>query len=128
MALKIVIEHRGSKDWIPTKDVVAMLRDIHEALHLINKNQTKMEHTLDETLALVQDQSTVDDSIVTLLTNLNAQLQDLLKGRLPAEVQAKVDQLFENITANKTKIADAVTANTPQAPAPGPDNGEEATA
>lgn len=65
--------------------------------------------TLDEILALVTQESTVDDSIIALLTQvvteLNASKND------PAKVQAIADGLNANIA----KISAAVTANTPSA-------------
>lgn len=72
--------------------------------------------TIDEVLADVQQESTLDDSIITLLQNIKAQLDALLAGNLPPEVQAKVDEIFAQVEANKQKVADAITANTPPAP------------
>ena len=71
---------------------------------------------LDETLAAVQAESTVDDSIIALLTGIKAQLDAVLAGGLTADAQAKVDAIFAAAQANSTKVAAAVTANTPAAP------------
>jgi hypothetical protein len=67
----------------------------------------KIMATLDEIVADVADESTVDDSIITLLTNISQQLKDA--GNDPAKLQAVKDA----IDANKAKIAAAVVANTP---------------
>ena len=66
---------------------------------------------LDDILSDVQDEATVDASIITLLTNLSASLaaagQDPVKL---AAIKAQIDK-------NKQAIADAIVANTPAAPA-----------
>jgi len=62
--------------------------------------------TIDDILAGVEEESTLDDSIITLLTNLKAAV-DAAKGD-----QAKIDAAFAAITANKQKVSDAITANT----------------
>lgn len=77
--------------------------------------------TLDETLAAVQKEGTVDDSIIALLTGIKAQLDAILAGALPPDVQTKVDAIFSAATANVDKVSAAVTANTPVASASGPE-------
>lgn len=62
--------------------------------------------TIDDILAGVEEESTLDDSIITLLQNLKAAV-DAAKGD-----QAKIDAAFAAITANKQKVSDAITANT----------------
>ena len=71
--------------------------------------------TLADTLAAVQAESTVDDSIIALLNGLAAQIK---AGGLSAADQATVDQIFAAATANSAKVSAAVTANTPAAPTP----------
>lgn len=80
------------------------------------KRETLIMATLEETLADVQAESAVDDSIITLVTGLKAQLDAVLGGQLTPAQQAQVDQIFAAIEANKAKVAAAVTANTPAAP------------
>lgn len=65
--------------------------------------------TLQDVLAGVQSESDLDDSIITLLTNISQQLKDAQASNDPAAIQSVIDQ----IDANKKKISDAVTANTP---------------
>lgn len=72
--------------------------------------------TLDQVLQDVTDESTLDDSIITLLTGIKAQLDAVLAGGLTPEVQAKVDAIFTAAEANKAKVAAAIAANTPAAP------------
>ena len=69
--------------------------------------------TLEQLLQSVQDGSTVDDSIISLLTNIKGQLDAVLAGQLPASVQAKVDEIFAVAEADKEKVAAAVIAHTP---------------
>ena len=74
----------------------------------------KIMATLDETLAVVNAQSTVDDSIIALLDGLAAQIA---AGGLSAADQAKVDAIFAQATKNSAKVAADVLAHTPAAPA-----------
>ena len=71
--------------------------------------------TLDELVTAVAAESTVEDSIITLLRQVKAMLD---AGGLSAADQAKVDAVFAQVTSNTTKVTDAVTENTPAAPAP----------
>jgi altronate dehydratase len=72
--------------------------------------------TLDQVLQDVTDESTVIDSISTLVTGLKQQVADALSGAtLPPAVQAKVDAVFAQAETNKAKLAAAVTTNTPAA-------------
>lgn len=64
---------------------------------------------IDDILTDVQDESTLDDSIITLLTNISQQLKDA--GTDATKLQAVQDA----IDANKAKISAAITANTPAA-------------
>lgn len=79
----------------------------------------RMRMTLDDIVTKVEQESTVEDSIIVLLTNVNQELKDALAANDPAKIQAISDDLDNNIN----KMATAVTANTPApapAPAPGP--------
>jgi len=70
--------------------------------------------TLQDILADVQSESTLDDSIITLLGNISQQLKAVQASQDPAALQSVIDQ----IDANKKKISDAVTVNTPVDPTP----------
>jgi hypothetical protein len=70
--------------------------------------------SLDETLASVTENGTVGDSVVALLTTLKARLDDVLSGTtIPPAVQAKIDAIFSASEADKTKLQEAILANTP---------------
>jgi hypothetical protein len=101
-------------------------QDVHIYLHIesvadngkIDKiliDLEKIMASLDETLAAVQAETTVDDSIIALLNGLAAQIA---AGGLSAADQAKVDAIFAQAQANAQKVSDAVTANTPAPPTP----------
>lgn len=80
----------------------------------------QMANTLDDVLKDVNDESTLDDSIITLLTGIKGQLDTVLAGGLTADQQTKVDAIFAAAEANKAKVAAAITANTPAATASKP--------
>jgi hypothetical protein len=70
--------------------------------------------TMQDLVSAVQNESTVDDSIITLLNGISQQLKDALAQNDPNAIQAVIDQ----VNANSKKLSDAVAANTPAAPAP----------
>lgn len=79
----------------------------------------KLMATLEEVKQAVQAEGSLEDSIITLLNGIAQQLKDALSGAtLPPAVQQQVDDVFSQLEANKQKLADAVTANTPAAPTP----------
>lgn len=88
-------------------------KHILEHLQELNFKVNIIMATLQDILADVQSESALDDSIVTLLTNISQQLKTAQATQDPAALQSVIDQ----IDANKKKISDAVTANTPAAPA-----------
>src|SRR5690349_12926923 len=83
---------------------------------VILKQLETIMKTLDEVLQAVNEESTVDDSIIVLLTGIKAQLDSVLAGNLTPDQQAKVDAIFAAADANKAKVAAAIAANTPAAP------------
>lgn len=94
----------------------AFMHSTLQALQAILHKLEKIMASLDETLAAVNAESTVDDSIIALLTGIKAQLDAVLAGGLTADAQAKVDAIFAAASANSAKVSAAVTANTPAAP------------
>jgi len=94
-------------------DIQANQARILAVLNQQQQQEIKMATTLADILTSVQDEKTVDDSIVTLVTNLKTQIDALLAGGLSPAQQAQVDAIFAQVAANKKEVADAVTANTP---------------
>jgi hypothetical protein len=80
---------------------------------IIQKENTLMA-TIQDVQTAVSNQSTVEDSVVTLLNGINQQLKDAIASNNPAALDAVV----ASITTNTTKLSDAVTANTPVTPTP----------
>ncbi len=72
-----------------------------------------MAHTLDELMQAVSAETTVVDSVVVLIKELRAQIAAI--PDMTPEMQAKVDSLFDSVTADASKLAGAVTVNTPSA-------------
>lgn len=69
--------------------------------------------TLDDILIEVQEERTLTGSLITLLNGIKKRLEDALSGTtLPPAAQAKVDQVFVDLEANKQQIVDALNANT----------------
>lgn len=85
-------------------------------LQAILAKEMKMSATLDEVLSDVQDESTVIDSVETLLKGLSDQLAAAIAANDPAKIQAVKDA----IDANKARLAAAVVAGTPAAIPPVP--------
>lgn len=109
----------------PTKlqDFVNSVENRHEAqfnrlidrldiiIELLNKEYQYMA-TIQNVTDAIAAESTVDDSIVTLLNGIVQQLKDAQAAGTPAALDAVV----AGIQANQAKISAAVVANTPAAP------------
>jgi hypothetical protein len=80
--------------------------------------ENKVMATIDDVVKDVTDESTVEDGLITLTTDIKTQLDAALAGTtVPPAVQAKIDAVFTQLETNKAKLAAAITANTPAAPA-----------
>ena len=87
---------------------------LHLLSLLISKGDRLMA-LIDDLRAEVERNTTVDQSVIALVTALAAKIQALIDaGSDPAALQAFVDQL----KASNDAVAAAVTANTPAAPNP----------
>lgn len=80
----------------------------------IKRKENEMAATLDEISADVTGESTLIDSLSTLLSGLAAQV------KAAAGDQTKIDAIFAAAESNKAKLATALAANTPAAPPAGP--------
>ena len=97
----------------PFSSISKRLASCEARLTALEKNMV----TFDDLAAEVARQSTVDGSIETLVTGMQAQITEILAGTtLPAPVQAKLDAVFATLKANNDAVAAAVLANTPSAP------------
>lgn len=82
---------------------------IEELLKQILRKERKLMTLIEDLQREVAELTTVNDSVVTLLQNLKAQLE--AAGTDPAKLQEIVNAL----DAQATRLADAVVANTPSA-------------
>lgn len=83
-------------------------------LDQIIAQQEAIMATLDEVLTEVTEESGRLDSIQALIDGIKQQLADALAGTtLPTAVQAKVDQVFAHLGANRGKIDKALNENVP---------------
>lgn len=87
----------------------------------LDQLETRLMANLDQLLAKVLENRTVLGSLNTLLDGLRAQVNAILAGEvIPATVQAKIDAVFEAVTATGEELAEVVLENTPAAPPPTP--------
>lgn len=86
--------------------------EIHSLLQEINYKVNFIMATIQDVNAAVAAESSVDDSIVTLLNGIVQQLKDAKASGDPAAL----DAIVAGIQANTKKLSDAVTANTPVTP------------
>ena len=74
------------------------------------------DRTIDETLAAVTAADTRVDSIIADRASLKQQLADALSSvRIPPDVQAKINQIFDVSAADAAKVDAALNANVPPA-------------
>ena len=103
MKLKINIVHSVDPE------LMRMFRSLVNTVVGIEKEISMAQATLDDIIQEVTDLKAVDDSVVALLTSLNEKLAAAIASGDMAKVQAVSDA----ITAEKARLASAVTANTP---------------
>lgn len=103
-------QRQNEFDWIKSLSGLVTKHDLKE---MENRIMAKIEEVLQD----ISDESTLEDSILALVTGIKQQLADALANvTVPADVQAKIDAAFAQLEANKAKLTDAITANTPAAP------------
>ncbi len=94
-------------------------KQISHELHLILEEIANMSAELDRLTAAVNENTTVDESIITLVAGLAQQLRDLAAGATElADLKAGVTAMAADLEAANQKVADAVSANTPTPPTP----------
>ena len=70
--------------------------------------------TIDDLVAAVAEESTIVDSVISLVGELKSRLDEELSDlSIPPDVQAKIDAVFSGVTADSARITEAVVANTP---------------
>jgi hypothetical protein len=94
--------------WI---DIPGQLSRIERKINLLLQMEHRMSQEMDELKAAVAAETTVGDSVVALLTDISARLNDAVNNGDTAAIKA----LTAELTANKEKLAAAVLTNTPAA-------------
>lgn len=87
------------------------LARIEKSLETLHRKADKMAGELDALKAAVQRNTDVEESAIVLLKGLKDKLDAAIASGNPADLQALSDALG----AESTKLADAVTQNTPAA-------------
>jgi len=77
-------------------------------LEKISKKVNKLMATMQDLRAAVERNTSVDDSVLTLLSGISQQLKDAQAQNDPQAIQDIINQL----DANTQKMSDAVKANT----------------
>lgn len=89
------------------------LNSLDQQLHELKQTGYDIMATLQDLLDDVSEETTLVESVATLIKQLKAQLADALSGEtLPPAVQAKIDQIFSIHEENTKALADAIVANT----------------
>lgn len=77
-----------------------------------------MNETTQQILDAVTAEQTVEQSAITLITNLQAQLTAALANTtIDAADQQNLNTIFADLQSNSVALSAAITANTPAAPA-----------
>lgn len=93
-------------------EILKSLSEVKAALTTLNQRSLQMSQELDQLEQEVSRNTEVDQSAITLLTGLAAQIEALKTD--PVKLQALADSLRGSSDA----LAAAVVANTPAQPAP----------
>lgn len=87
--------------------------DIHVYLHNTDdklvKKVNKLMATMNDVLAAVERNTSVDDSVLAMLEGLSQQLKDAQASNDPAAM----DEVIRKLDANTQKMTEAVSKNTP---------------
>lgn len=98
--------------------ILKQLARIEQKLDLLLKRGNAMNETTQQVLDAVTAETTLEQSAITLIANLQTQLTAALANTTiaPAD-QANLNTIFSDLQANATALTAALTANTPVAPA-----------
>jgi hypothetical protein len=88
------------------------LSSTYQLVASIVQQEAVIDMDLQDILTRVQAQTTVEDSIETLLVDLNTRL----KAAIAANNPALIKQISDELDANTSRAVAAVVANTPAAP------------
>lgn len=94
------------------RKLLILTEAVYEQNCTIIHNQKEIKMTLQDILDKVAKEETVEQSIITLLTSVKAELDAAIASNDPAALQALSDKL----DADTKAMSDAVVANTSAAP------------
>jgi hypothetical protein len=89
--------------------------NLHQELKIINRKLDHIMANIQDIQNAVAQQSSVEDSVITMLQNITQQLKDAQASNDPAAM----DKVVSDLQANTKRLSDAVAANTPVASNPG---------
>lgn len=95
---------------IDAKRIITKLDTIIDMLKVSAEKETKMTVELDELTAAVEENTTLDNSVIQLVEGLAAQILAL------KDDPAKLAALSASLKASSAAVAAAIAANTPTAP------------
>lgn len=97
---------------VPLDRLDDVLRRLDSLQRQLSRLENRMSKELDDLAAAVEADTAVDQSAITLLEGLKAQLDAAGTDRV------KLKALSDSLGANQAKLAAAVAANTPAAETP----------
>lgn len=90
--------------------VLAKLGQMDAKLDAASGELTQMAHTVDEVISKIAAQTTDIASVKTLVEGLKVQVAAI--PGIPADVQAKIDSVFDSITTNNATLESLTAAVT----------------
>lgn len=101
--------------------ICKILEQLLGQIKLLEKKVDKMDATtqasVDKLNAAVAQETTIEQSVETLLIGLSAMILQLKQGQTDPAVIAAIDAAAAIVTSNNDKATAAITANTPVATA-----------
>jgi TolA-binding protein len=100
-------------------DVSPHRQQILDQLGLLRKEIRNMAGELDSLKSAVEHNTTVDQSVITLVNGLAQQLRDMADSATElTDLKASIASMATELEASNQQVADVVTANTPATPTP----------
>lgn len=94
---------------------VVILRALQSLSRKVTRMDANTQTALDNLNAAVADETTIEQSVETLLNGLSAQIAELKAGQTDPAVVAALDAASALVRGNNDKFKAAVLANTPAA-------------
>ena len=99
------------------QDTDPKLDKILAILRQLQQGEVQQMAEIDDLIAAVAAEKTVDDSAVALLNTLTGQINTLVQNATDlTTLKSQITAVTSDVAANTKEVADAVTANTPAAP------------